>query len=98
MRHTLFTYYYQNSSGELQEQIINSNSLITVIHSINTGEVILLAIKGDDGFRIVITPYNKIQKTTGKITEKKQTLLNKARYSQCVNITDLYSGVAGLHY
>jgi len=30
-----------------------------------------LSYKGDDGFRIVITPYNKIQKTTGKITEKK---------------------------
>ncbi|ETJ31057.1 hypothetical protein Q604_UNBC14435G0001, partial [human gut metagenome] len=29
-----------------------------------------LSYKGDDGFRIVITPYNKIQKTTGKITEK----------------------------
>ncbi|HHY7731864.1 TPA: hypothetical protein ACV7V0_003574, partial [Escherichia coli] len=39
---TSFTYYYQNSSGKLQEQIINSNSLITVIHSINTGKVILL--------------------------------------------------------
>ncbi|ENT3723947.1 hypothetical protein ACNFV6_003236, partial [Shigella flexneri] len=56
--------------------------------------------KDDDGIRTVINPYNKIQKTTEKKKKKKK---NNRHYltkniTVSVYITDLYSGVAGLHY
>ncbi|EPE0855664.1 hypothetical protein ACR65A_004050, partial [Shigella flexneri] len=58
-----------------------------------------LDYKDDDGIRTVINPYNKIQKTT----EKKKKKKNNRHYltkniTVSVYITDLYSGVAGLHY
>ncbi|EOA6678699.1 hypothetical protein ACI3JD_002941, partial [Shigella flexneri] len=59
-----------------------------------------LDYKDDDGIRTVINPYNKIQKTTEKKKKKKK---NNRHYltkniTVSVYITDLYSGVAGLHY
>ncbi|EOX8786533.1 hypothetical protein ACPW3Q_003008, partial [Shigella flexneri] len=58
-----------------------------------------LDYKDDDGIRTVINPYNKIQKTTTKKKKKKNNrhYLTK-NITVSVYITDLYSGVAGLHY
>ncbi|EOJ6907310.1 hypothetical protein ACM3R8_002975, partial [Shigella flexneri] len=62
-----------------------------------------LDYKDDDGIRTVINPYNKIQKTTKKKKKKKKKKKNNRHYltkniTVSVYITDLYSGVAGLHY
>ncbi|EOX2943379.1 hypothetical protein ACPE9M_003014, partial [Shigella flexneri] len=55
-----------------------------------------LDYKDDDGIRTVINPYNKIQKTTEKKKNNRHYLTKNITVS--VYITDLYSGVAGLHY
>lgn len=71
-------------------QIINSNSLITVIHSINTGKVILLFSQ------------KHLHKRTKAMADPEQSPHNRHYLTKYVTvsvyITDLYSGVTGLHY
>ncbi|EOM6795907.1 hypothetical protein ACQLNA_003286, partial [Escherichia coli] len=57
-----------------------------------------LDYKDDDGIRTVINPYNKIQKTTKKKKKKNNRHYLTKNITVSVYITDLYSGVAGLHY
>ncbi|EOT6230391.1 hypothetical protein ACND8E_003295, partial [Escherichia coli] len=57
-----------------------------------------LDYKDDDGIRTVINPYNKIQKTTEKKKKKNNRHYLTKNITVSVYITDLYSGVAGLHY
>ena len=78
----------------MQEQIINRNPSNTVIQDINTGEAILLAIKmmtGSEQLLIHTTKYRKQQKKNNRHYLTKNITVS-------VYITDLYSGVAGLHY